>query len=148
MLPKISFLARMSRAPELSFTQNGIAVCKIGLACSEKFKEKESTLFIDATAFKTTAEMISKIGKGERVFVSGKLKTDTWQDKTTGQNRSKITLLVESFEYVEKKQQAGQQQGYQQKQGTGQQVNSQGFQQQGFPPQQHGGFHQNGGFNG
>lgn len=103
MLPKISFLARMTRDPEFKTTQSGIAICKVGLACSEKYNDKETTLFISGTAFKKTAEFISTILKGQRVFVTGKIQTDTWQDQQSGQNRSQISMVIESFEYIEKK---------------------------------------------
>ena len=101
MLPKISFLARLTRDPDLRFSASGMAVCKVGLACSEKYGDKETQLFIDGTCFKKTAEMIATVGKGQRVFVSGKISTDQWQDKQTGTNRSKTVMVIESFEFIE-----------------------------------------------
>lgn len=144
MLPKISFLARMSRDPEIKYGNSGTAFAKVGLVCSEKYGEKETTLFIDGTAFKKTAEMICNIPKGQRVYVTGKICTESWQDAQSGQNRSKIAMIIEGFEFVEPKQQGQpQNNGLQnQNQGFQQQNQGGGFQQQpqsnGFQENQHG----------
>jgi single-strand DNA-binding protein len=103
MLPKITHIFRLTREPELKYTQSGTALCKVGLVASEKYKDKETTLFIDATAFGKTAEFLNNVSKGQRVFVTGRLQTDEWQDQT-GQKRSKTTMTIENFEYVEKRE--------------------------------------------
>ena len=81
MLPKITNVFRMTRDPEIRYSPDQTAIASIGLVCSEKYGDREITLFVDAVAFSKTAEMIAKIKKGQRVFIFGKLKTDTWQDK-------------------------------------------------------------------
>ena len=101
MLPKITHLFRLTREPELRYSQSGTALCKIGLVASEKYKGKENTIFLDATAFGNIAELINNVQKGQRIFVTGRLQTDEWQD-SNGQKRSKISMTIESFEYVEK----------------------------------------------
>ena len=101
MLPKITALFRLTKNPELRFSAQGTAVCKVGLACSEKYGDKETQLFIDGTCFKKTAEMLATVSKGQRVFVTGKINTDSWQDKATGTNRSKTVMIIESFEFIE-----------------------------------------------
>lgn len=103
MLPKITHVFRMTRDPEIRYSPDQTAIASIGLACSEKYGDKETTLFVDAVAFAKTAEMIATIKKGQRVFISGKLKTDTWQDKSTCQNRSKQSIIIDSFEFIEPK---------------------------------------------
>ena len=129
-LPKMWHMYRMTRPAELTFSSAGMAICKVGLACSEKYGEKETTLFIDGTAFKKTAEMLNNVQKGQRVFVLGKLQTEQWDDKATGAKRYKTTMIIESFEFIEKRQ--DQQQG--------QSSNGQGNLQQQAPAQ--GGFQQ------
>ena len=106
MLPKISSLFRLTRDPETQFTSGGIQITKLGLAASEKYKDRETTLLIDATAFGKTAEFIASITKGQRVFVTGRIQTESWEDKNGGGKRSKTTMIVESFEYVEKRDSA------------------------------------------
>ena len=117
MLPKITHLFRLTREPELRYSQSGTALCKIGLVASEKYKDKENTIFIDATAFGKTAEMINNVQKGQRIFVTGRLQTEEWQDNN-GQKRSKISMTIENFEYVEKRDNSQQsEQQYSQQQG-------------------------------
>ena len=74
-LPKIQNVFRLTREPELKYAQSGTALCKVGLACSEKYKDKETQLFIDGTAFNKTAEMLNTVQKGHRVLVVGKINT-------------------------------------------------------------------------
>ena len=102
MLPKIQAVFRLTRDPELRYGQSGTAVCKVGLACSEKYGEKETQLFIDGTAFKKTAEMLNNVQKGHRVNVQGKISTESWEDQN-GQKRSKTVMVIESFEFIEKR---------------------------------------------
>ena len=112
-LPKVSFLARMSRDTQLQYSGSGVAFCKVGLVCSEKYQDKETSLFIDGTCFKKTAEMIATIPKGKRVFVIGKIQTESWDDKQSGQKRSKTTMIIESFEFIEPRQDQNQNTGFQ-----------------------------------
>ena len=146
MLPKISFLARLTRDVETRFTDAGMCIAKVGLACSEKYGDKETQLFINGTAFKKTGEMIANISKGQRVFVAGKLQTDSWQNKETGQKRSVISMIIESFEFIEKRQENQcQQQGGFQNTGTHGSPQQPGFQQpqnNGFQAPQQPGFQQ------
>lgn len=128
-------MARLVREPETQYTQNGMAICKVTLASSEKYKERETQCYIDATAFNKTAEFLANVQKGHRVYVAGKLQTEQWEND--GQKRSKISMIIESFEYVESKQQNS---GYQQPQNPGYQ--NQGGNQQRFHNQQQGGYQQ------
>lgn len=101
-LPKINGLFRLTRDAELQYTAGGTAVVKFGLASSEKYKDKETTCFINATAFGKQGEIIAQYAgtKGTQIYLSGKLQTDQWQDKQTGQNRSLLTMIVEGFDFV------------------------------------------------
>lgn len=123
MLPKINHVFRLTREPELRISQTGVSICKVGLAASEKYSDKETQLFIDGTAFKKTAEMLNTVQKGQRVFVSGKLQTDSWVDQS-GQKQSRTTMIIEQFEFIEKRDAAPQaQQSYQEPQSSGQAYN-------------------------
>jgi len=121
MLPKITHLFRLVKDPELKFTPNGLQVCSLYLAASEKYKEKETQLFISATAFSKTAEFIATVKKGQRIFCTGKIQTESWEKD--GQRQSKISMIIDSFDYVEKRDESN----------NGQQSNApqaqQGFQQ-------------------
>ena len=100
MLPKINGLFRLTRDSELKYTQDGKAILKIGVACSEKFGDKETQLFLDATAFGKPAEILSQYAgtKGTQIFLSGKLQTDMWEKE--GVKQSKISMIIESFDFV------------------------------------------------
>ena len=100
MLAKINGLFRLTRDSELSFLSNGTAMLKMGIANSEKYKDKETKLFLDAIVFGKPAEIINQYAgnKGTQIFLSGKLQTETWE--TDGQKKSKISMVVESWDFV------------------------------------------------
>ena len=121
MLAKIQGLFRLTRDAELIYAQSGSAILKLGLACSEKYKEKETQLFIDAVAFGKAGELISQYSgqKGKQIFLTGKLQTEKWVDNASGQNRSKVSMVIEDFSFVSDGSNANQgqpQQSYQQQQ--------------------------------
>lgn len=97
---------RLTRDPELRFTPKGVAIANFGIATSRKFKkddgsENEETLFLDVTAFQKQAELVGQhFKKGSPIFIKGRLKLDQWDDKTTGAKRTKISLLMEEFQFV------------------------------------------------
>jgi len=97
---------RLTRDPELRFTPKGVAIANFGIATSRKFKkddgsENEETLFLDVTAFQKQAELVGQhFKKGSPIFIKGRLKLDQWDDKSTGAKRTKISLLMEEFQFV------------------------------------------------
>ncbi len=121
MLPKINAVMRLTRDPEFKFVGDNNAMCKLGLVASEKYKDKETTLWLDAVVFGKQAELInSSVRKGQRLFIIGKLSTDEWVDTNTNQKRSKTSMVIESFEFIEKREtQGNNQQNYQQQQNSG-----------------------------
>ena len=127
MLPKISALFRMIKDPELRFTPSGLEVCSLYMAASEKYKDKETQLFIAATAFGKTGEFIATIKKGQRVYCTGKLQTETWEKD--GQRHSKITMIIDSFEYIEKRDDS-KSDAQRQAEGASQKSTHQGYQSQ------------------
>jgi len=101
---KVCGLCRLTRDAELKYAQDGKPILKMGLASSEKFGDKETQCFIDATVFGKMAETINTYAgeKGTQIFLIGKLQTETWVDKDSGQNRSKHSMIVEGFDFVSK----------------------------------------------
>ena len=101
------FLAgRLTRDPELRYTPSNVALCKMGLAVSRMFKTKdgerrEETLFINVTAWRGTAEYIGEnLRKGQPVLVEGRLKSDEWEDKNTGQKRTSIEVQADRVQQI------------------------------------------------
>lgn len=96
MLNHIVIMGRLTRDPELRRTGNGTAVASFSLAVDRDFKnasgEKE-TDFIDVTAWRSTAEFVSKyFSKGRMAVVSGRLQIRTWTDKDGGKHRNAEVL--------------------------------------------------------
>lgn len=126
-LNKVMLMGNLTRDPELRYTPNNTAVANLGMAINRKWfdknaqENKEETTFVDLEAWGRTAEVLNQyLKKGRPLYVEGRLKLDTWQDKESGQNRSKMKIVVESFEFLdsgEGKQRGGggqqQQQSYQ-----------------------------------
>lgn len=100
MLPKINNLFRMTRNPEVINTASGNTICKMGLVVSEKYKDNETTLFIDGVAFGRGGEVIAQhFSKGDLIFISGKLSPNDYQ-KQDGTKVKGFQLIVESFEFT------------------------------------------------
>ncbi len=106
---KVLLMGNLTRDVELKYTPNtNTAVAKLGLAVNRRYKGgdgemKEETTFVDCEAWGSTAENLSKwFSKGKPVFLEGRLKLDTWQDKD-GTNKSKLKVVVENFQFVDSK---------------------------------------------
>ena len=103
---KVILAGNLTRDPELRYTPKGTAVARIGLACNRKWKSetgemKEEVTFVDVDAFGKTAETIGQyLKKGRPVFIEGRLQLDTWDDKTTGQKRSKLKVVGEAMQLM------------------------------------------------
>lgn len=103
---KVILIGHLTRDPELRFTANGKAIAKIGIAVSRQWKDeagtkKEDTAFVDVDAFGKQAETLGQyLKKGRALMVEGRLKMDQWEDKQSGQKRSKLGVVLESFQFI------------------------------------------------
>ena len=78
----------------------GASLCNFTVAQSEKYKDKETQLFMDCQAWRDTADFINKyFTKGQEIIVVGKLHTEKWQDKD-GNNRSNIRMTVDTANFA------------------------------------------------
>lgn len=104
-LATMSGTGRLTQDPELRFSNNGVAIATVNLAFNSRRKnqatgewEDGDVFFVRGTAFKQLAENVAEtLTKGTEVHVSGRLKTDQWEDKQTGDKRSATALLIESI---------------------------------------------------
>ena len=102
---QVILLGNLTRDVELRHTPSNQAVANIGLAMNRQFQTKdgerrEETTFVDCEAWGRQAEVMAQyLSKGRPVFIQGRLKLDTWQDQQ-GQNRSKLKVVVENFQFV------------------------------------------------
>lgn len=105
-LNRVLLIGNLTRDPELRVTPKGTAICQFGLAVSRSFKDesgqtREEATFIDIEAWGRQGETISKYcTKGRPLFVEGRLRFDQWEDKTSGQKRSKLKVVLENFQFL------------------------------------------------
>lgn len=101
---KVILVGNLGKDPEVRYAANGGAITKISIATSESWKDKntgqmqEKTEWHNVTFFGKLAEIAGEyLRKGSQVYVEGKLKTDKFQDKTTGQDRYSTGIVVDGF---------------------------------------------------
>jgi single-strand DNA-binding protein len=96
---EINVIGNLTRDPEIRYTQSGTPMCLYSIANNRYRKNgddwQKETSFFDCQSYGETAEIVKRFGKGKKIQVSGRLKQDRWQDKTTGQNRSAIKIIGE-----------------------------------------------------
>ena len=108
MFNKMILAGNLTRDIEMRNTQTGLAIANTGIASNRKFKsqtgeKKEEVLFLDITFFGRTAEVAQQyLKRGSKVLLDGRLKLDQWTD-TSGQKRSKHSLVVESMKMLDGK---------------------------------------------
>jgi single-strand DNA-binding protein len=92
----ITMIGNLTRDPELRFTNSGMAVCNFTVAVSRKQRDEEKTAFVDVTCFREMAENVAEsLTKGSRVIVNGQIDQDSWDDRETGQKRTKLKVLAD-----------------------------------------------------
>jgi len=103
-LNEVRLIGRLTRDVETRLTQSGLNIASWGLATSRKMKDKEETLFIEIVCFGKTADIAGKwLTKGSQIYVGGRLKLDQWEDKHTGVKRSKISVIAQNIQFLDKK---------------------------------------------
>ena len=103
---KVILLGNLTRDPQMKYLPSQTPVTEFGLACNRKFKtatgeQREEVTYVDCTAFGRQAEVINQYcTKGRPLFIEGRLKFDSWEDKNGGGKRSKLTVVIESFQLL------------------------------------------------
>lgn len=103
---KVILMGNLTRDPEMRMLPSNTAVTAIGLAVNERYKGSngewvDRANFIDCEAFGRTAEIINQyFQKGRPILIEGKLRLDQWEDRQSGQKRSKLKVVVDRFEFV------------------------------------------------
>lgn len=105
-LNKVMLIGNLTRDPELRHTPKGSAVADLGLAVNRKVQDgnggwKDETTFVDVTVWGSSAENAQKyLTKGRGVFIEGRLQMDVWDDKATGQKRSKLKVVADNLQFL------------------------------------------------
>ena len=104
---KVILAGNLTRDPEVRYTPKGTAIAKFTLAINRTWKNeagetKEEVTFVEVDAFGRQAEVIGQyLKKGRPLLVEGRLKLDTWDDKQTGQKRSRLGVVLENFTFLD-----------------------------------------------
>src|ERR1700721_1876952 len=107
---RVLLIGNLTRDPEVRYTPKGTAVTEIGLAVNriysgEDGEKKEETTFVDVTLWARQAEIAGQyLKKGRPVFIEGRLQLDTWDDKQTGQKRSRLRVVAENLQLLGSRQ--------------------------------------------
>ncbi len=112
---RVILMGNLTRDPEMRYTASNMPVTKIGLAVNDRIKNRQTEQwesrpnFFDCTAFGRTAEVVNQyFKKGSSIFIEGKLRWDSWEDKQSGQKRSKVEVIIDNFEFVGGREDANQ----------------------------------------
>ena len=103
---KVILLGNLTRDPEVRYTPKGTAVTDLGLAVNRTYtadngEKREEVTFVDVTFWGRTAEVAGEyLKKGRPVFVEGRLQLDSWEDKTSGQKRTKLKVIGENMQML------------------------------------------------
>src|SRR3954463_11434740 len=103
---KVMLMGNVTRDPQLKYLPSQTPVAEFGLAVNRRYRtaqgeDREEVAFIEMSAFGKQAEVINQYcQKGKPLFIEGRLKYDQWDDKETGQKRSKLSVILESFQFI------------------------------------------------
>lgn len=125
-LNKVMLIGNLTADPEVRPTQSGVALTELRLAVNRVLsgrndgERREETTFLDVTCWNRTAEVAAQyLAKGRSVYIEGRLQQDTWEDKQTGQRRSRIRVVAENLQILDRREggapQGGNGGGYQQR---------------------------------
>jgi single-strand DNA-binding protein len=97
-------MGRLTRDPELRYTQQGIPVTEIGLAVNREYvvgtERRKETTFVDTTLWRRQAEVVCQyLKKGQPIFIEGKLTLDSWET-SDGQKRTKLKVVADNFQFI------------------------------------------------
>src|SRR5688500_18394486 len=103
---RVILVGNLTRDIDLKYTASNLAVTELGMAINDRRKNAngewvEETTFVDVTLWGRTAEVAGEyLTKGSSVLIEGRLKLDQWDDKQTGQKRSKLRVVGERMQML------------------------------------------------
>lgn len=105
---RVILLGNLTRDPEVRYLPSNAAVVDLGLAVNDRYQDKQSgewvdhPNFVDCTAFGKTAEAIGKFfSKGRPILLEGKLRFEQWEDRQSGQKRSKLKVVIDQWSFCD-----------------------------------------------
>lgn len=107
MINKVILMGRLTRDPELRYTNSGAPVCSFSIAIDNGFGEKRQTDFINCVAWNKTAEFVSNyFSKGKMIIVIGRISTRTWEGQD-GKKNYATEVVASEVSFGESKRQDG-----------------------------------------
>ncbi len=103
---KVLLMGNLTRDPQLRYLPSQTPVVEFGLAVNRRWRtpqgeDREEVTFVECSAFGKMAETINQYcQKGKPIFIEGRLKFDSWEDKQGGGKRSKLSVVIEGFQFV------------------------------------------------
>src|ERR1035438_9596075 len=108
-MQKVMLIGNLGRDPEVKYSQQGTAIAQFSVATTERWKDKggepqEHTEWFAAKAFGRRAEVVGEhLRKGSRIYVEGRKRTESWDDKQTGAKHFRDLVYVDRIEFLDSK---------------------------------------------
>ena len=108
-LNKVMLIGNLTRDPEVRYTPKGSAVCDLAIAVNRTYatdsgEKVQETIYVDVVVWARLAEVAGQyLKKGSSAYIEGRLQMDTWEDKQTGQKRSKLRVVAENLQFLDSK---------------------------------------------
>jgi single-strand DNA-binding protein len=108
-LNKVMLIGNLTRDPEVRYTPKGSAVADLAIAVNRSYQtdngeRMEEVTYVDVVVWARLAELAGQyLHKGRSVFVEGRLQMDSWEDKATGQKRSRLRVVAENLQFLDSK---------------------------------------------
>lgn len=105
-LNKVMVMGNLTRDPEIKHTPKGTAIASLSIAINRHYttesgERKEEVTYVDIEAWGKLAENCAEhLSKGKQIFVEGRLKLDTWEDKQTGEKRSRMRVAADTVQFL------------------------------------------------
>ncbi len=102
---RVMLMGNLTRDPELRYTNNGFAVARLSIAVNERYttrggEKKEIVSYFDCEVWNGAELICDRLRRGAPLFIEGRLRQDTWEDKSTGEKRNKIKIVVDNFQFI------------------------------------------------
>jgi single-strand DNA-binding protein len=105
-LNKVMLIGNVTRDPEIKYTPKGSAVADVGLAINRTYTNQggekvEEVTYVDVELWGRLAEIAGEYAKkGRSIFVEGRLRIDSWEDKQSGQKRNRLKVVGEGMQLL------------------------------------------------
>ena len=118
MINKVILVGRLGKDPEVKSTPGGTTVAKFTMATDEKFTDKsgekqERTEWHNIVAWARLGEICGQyLRKGSLVYIEGSIRTDSWEDKESGQKRYRTEIIAREMKMLDRKRDSEEGGGY------------------------------------